>query len=213
MGNSESMYESQDNFYQHPPSYYNSYHQPSPYAENSENTTYHEPSSYAWNSSNTTYYQSSTYAGSSENTRHQHTRQPTYIADNFSSLDQVVSSLREAGLESSNLILGIDFTKSNEWTGKHSFHRKSLHHIGNTPNPYEQAISIVGHTLSSFDEDNLIPCFGFGDASTHDQNVFCFYQDNRFCHGFEEVLARYREIVPYIKLSDLKGPSQDLAKA
>ncbi|KAG5050133.1 hypothetical protein JHK85_011236 [Glycine max] len=195
------MYESQDNFYQHPPSYYNSYHQPSPYAENSENTTYHEPSSYAWNSSNTTYYQSSTYAGSSENTRHQHTRQPTYIADNFSSLDQVVSSLREAGLESSNLILGIDFTKSNEWTGKHSFHRKSLHHIGNTPNPYEQAISIVGHTLSSFDEDNLIPCFGFGDASTHDQNVFCFYQDNRFCHGFEEVLARYREIVPYIKLS------------
>ncbi|KAL5192352.1 E3 ubiquitin-protein ligase RGLG3 [Glycine soja] len=204
MGNSESMYESQDNFYQHPPSYYNSYHQPSPYAENSENTTYHEPSSYAWNSSNTTYYQSSTYAGSSENTRHQHTRQPTYIADNFSSLDQVVSSLREAGLESSNLILGIDFTKSNEWTGKHSFHRKSLHHIGNTPNPYEQAISIVGHTLSSFDEDNLIPCFGFGDASTHDQNVFCFYQDNRFCHGFEEVLARYREIVPYIKLS---GPT------
>lgn len=30
---------------------------------------------------------------------------------------QVVSALREAGLESSNLILAIDFTKSNEWTG------------------------------------------------------------------------------------------------
>ena len=84
MGNSESMYESQDNFYQHPPSYNNSYHQPSPYAENSENTTYHEPSSYAWNSSNTAYYQPSTYARSSKNTCHQHKRQPTYIADNFS---------------------------------------------------------------------------------------------------------------------------------
>lgn len=48
--------------------------------------------------------------------------------------------------------------------GKYSFHRKSLHHIGNTPNPYEQAISIVGRTLSSFDEDNMIPCFGFGDG-------------------------------------------------
>jgi hypothetical protein len=49
-------------------------------------------------------------------------------------------------------------------SGKHSFNRKSLHHIGNGPNPYEQAISIIGKTLAAFDEDNLIPCFGFGDG-------------------------------------------------
>lgn len=30
---------------------------------------------------------------------------------------QVSEALARAGLESSNLILGIDFTKSNEWTG------------------------------------------------------------------------------------------------
>jgi len=30
----------------------------------------------------------------------------------------VTTALRKEGLESSNLILGIDFTKSNEWTGK-----------------------------------------------------------------------------------------------
>lgn len=48
--------------------------------------------------------------------------------------------------------------------GKKSFHRKSLHAIGSTPNPYEQAISIIGRTLSPFDEDSLIPCFGFGDG-------------------------------------------------
>lgn len=48
--------------------------------------------------------------------------------------------------------------------GKYSFHRKSLHAIGSTPNPYEQAISIIGRTLTPFDEDNLIPCFGFGDG-------------------------------------------------
>lgn len=33
-------------------------------------------------------------------------------------LIKVMAALRNEGLESSNLILGIDFTKSNEWTGK-----------------------------------------------------------------------------------------------
>ncbi|XP_030543675.1 E3 ubiquitin-protein ligase RGLG3 isoform X1 [Rhodamnia argentea] len=133
-----------------------------------------------------------------------HEHRSTHFGDNFSSLDQVTTALRDAGLESSNLILGIDFTKSNEWSGRYSFGRRSLHAIGNTPNPYEQAISIIGRTLSPFDEDELIPCFGFGDASTHDQSVFSFYRDHRYCHGFEEVLARYREIVPHLKLS---GPT------
>lgn len=48
--------------------------------------------------------------------------------------------------------------------GARSFHRRSLHHIGIDMNPYEEAISIIGRTLASFDEDNLIPCFGFGDG-------------------------------------------------
>lgn len=148
--------------------------------------------------------QGSSHVGSSINTNYKKKQQATYIADNFNSLDQVINALREAGLESSNLILGIDFTKSNEWTGKHSFKHKSLHAIGNAPNPYEQAISIVGRTLSPFDEDNLIPCFGFGDATTHDQHVFSFFHDHRPCRGFEEALARYREIVPHLKLA---GPT------
>ncbi|KAI9087555.1 hypothetical protein K1719_030425 [Acacia pycnantha] len=126
------------------------------------------------------------------------------IDDNYVSLDQVTEALAGAGLESSNLIVGIDFTKSNEWTGARSFQRRSLHHIGHEQNPYEQAIAIIGKTLSSFDEDNLIPCFGFGDASTHDQDVFSFYPDERFCQGFEEVLSRYRELVPELNLA---GPT------
>ncbi|TKY73571.1 E3 ubiquitin-protein ligase RGLG2 [Spatholobus suberectus] len=131
-------------------------------------------------------------------------RKYSRIGDNYKSLDQVTDALASAGLESSNLIVGIDFTKSNEWTGGRSFQRRCLHHIGHEQNPYEQAISIIGKTLSSFDEDNLIPCFGFGDASTHDQEVFSFYPDERFCHGFEEVLERYRELVPQLKLA---GPT------
>ncbi|PON79913.1 von Willebrand factor, type A [Trema orientale] len=127
-----------------------------------------------------------------------------FIPDNYTSLSQVTDALRNAGLESSNLILGIDFTKSNEWTGKVSFNNRSLHAIGDTPNPYEKAISIIGKTLAPFDEDNLIPCFGFGDATTHDQEVFSFHNDHTPCHGFEEVLSCYRRIVPNLRLS---GPT------
>ncbi|KQJ98798.1 hypothetical protein BRADI_3g39190v3 [Brachypodium distachyon] len=93
------------------------------------------------------------------------------FGDDYHTLEQVTDALAHAGLESSNLIVGIDFTKSNEWSGKVSFHNRCLHALGDIPNPYEQAISIIGRTLARFDEDNLIPCFGFGDATTHDQQV------------------------------------------
>ena len=56
------------------------------------------------------------------------------------------------------------FNAVNLVAGRYSFNRKSLHAIGKRQNPYEQAISIIGRTLSPFDEDDLIPCFGFGDG-------------------------------------------------
>jgi len=45
--------------------------------------------------------------------------------------------------------------QSNEWTGKHSFNNQNLHTVGAQPNPYEQAITIIGRTLETFDDDNL----------------------------------------------------------
>ncbi|XP_021669118.2 E3 ubiquitin-protein ligase RGLG2 isoform X1 [Hevea brasiliensis] len=163
--------------------------------------------SYSYNCAPQQSYESQHHYSSSQNynnDKRQLDRKYSRIADDYKSLDQVTEALARAGLESSNLIVGIDFTKSNEWTGSRSFNRRSLHHIGDGVNPYEQAISIIGKTLAAFDEDNLIPCFGFGDASTHDQDVFCFYPDERFCNGFEEVLSRYREIVPNLRLA---GPT------
>eukprot|EP00243_Klebsormidium_subtile_P005029 TRINITY_DN1964_c0_g1_i2.p1 TRINITY_DN1964_c0_g1~~TRINITY_DN1964_c0_g1_i2.p1 ORF type:complete len:313 (-),score=47.63 TRINITY_DN1964_c0_g1_i2:422-1360(-) len=67
-----------------------------------------------------------------------------------------------------------------------------------------QATSIIGRTLADFDDDNLIPCYGFGDGTTHDQRVFSFFPDDRPCNGFEEALARYRAIIPHVKLA---GPT------
>ncbi|XP_078168174.1 E3 ubiquitin-protein ligase RGLG2-like isoform X3 [Carex rostrata] len=83
--------------------------------------------------------------------------QYSFISDCYDSIEQVTSALAQAGLESSNLIVGVDFTKSNEWTG-----------------------------------------------STQDRNVFSFYPDQRPCNGFTEVLSRYRELVPHVRLA---GPT------
>lgn len=162
------------------------------------------PASHSYQPQSPTYAAPPATTYPSDDRRSRFQRAYSRIADNYNSLEQVTEALAKAGLESSNLIVGIDFTKSNEWTGKISFQRRSLHHIGDVLNPYEQAISIVGKTLSTFDEDNLIPCFGFGDASTHDQDVFSFYPDERPCNGFEDALSRYRELVPHVRLA---GPT------
>eukprot|EP01107_Rhizomastix_libera_P003596 TRINITY_DN16239_c0_g1_i1.p1 TRINITY_DN16239_c0_g1~~TRINITY_DN16239_c0_g1_i1.p1 ORF type:complete len:284 (-),score=85.56 TRINITY_DN16239_c0_g1_i1:66-890(-) len=124
-------------------------------------------------------------------------------AKDFQSVDQVRAALQKAGLESCNLIIGIDFTKSNTWNGKNSFNGKCLHYIdpsGKSMNPYQSAIDIIGRTLEDFDDDKLFPSYGFGDLYTTDKAVFPFFPDDHPCHGIAEVLRRYTEITPGINL-------------
>ena len=59
---------------------------------------------------------------------------------------------------------------------------------------------LTSSLLIPFDTKSLVPFF-LCVASTHDKYVFSFYPDYRSCHGFEEALARYREIVPFLNLS------------
>lgn len=126
------------------------------------------------------------------------------IKDEYKSLEDVSEALHAAGLESSNLILAIDFTKSNNWTGRDTFGGKNLHD-STLPydNPYMLAIRTIGTVMAPYDDDNIIPVFGFGDTTTTDKSVFPFFPD-RAARGFEEALARYKELVPKVKMS---GPT------
>lgn len=126
------------------------------------------------------------------------------IPDTYQSVYPFTEDLAEVGLAGLNLIVGIDFTKSNEQTGIVSFRGHSLHHITSGQNPYEQAFSTFGDILSTIVANNLISCFGFGDESTRDKNIFCFYPNARPCVGFSEALDRYRELIPHLHLS---GPT------
>ncbi|GAB9466865.1 hypothetical protein Gpo141_00004230 [Globisporangium polare] len=128
------------------------------------------------------------------------------IPDRYETIAEVQRDLRKAGLESSNLVVAVDFTKSNQWTGERSFGGRCLHDIdpkGVFMNPYQSVISVIGRVLEAFDDDNIIPAFGFGDIATKGDHCFPFTQ-NRGCQGFGEVLRRYNEITPTLKLS---GPT------
>mmetsp|Transcript_14106 Transcript_14106/g.29226 ORF Transcript_14106/g.29226 Transcript_14106/m.29226 type:complete len:275 (+) Transcript_14106:93-917(+) len=131
------------------------------------------------------------------------------IADNYNTIQEVQAALRRVGLESSDLVIGIDFTKSNTWTGEKSFGGRCLHdtrrlEYNGELNPYQQVISVVGRTLEAFDDDKLIPAYGFGDLYTKDKSCFPFFPNDAPCEGFEGVLRRYNDIVPGISLA---GPT------
>ncbi|RZC71301.1 hypothetical protein C5167_034519, partial [Papaver somniferum] len=119
----------------------------------------------------------------------------------------VAEALAKADLATSSLIVGIDFSISNTWAGRRSFNGRSLHQIGDAQNPYEQVLWLTGRTLA-YMKDKLIHCFGFGDASTQDQNVFSFREDKLPCNGLLEVLTRYRTIASNLKLA---GPTSYVA--
>lgn len=132
------------------------------------------------------------------------------FADNYTSVKDLQKDLKKAGLESSNLIVAVDFTGSNDSSGEVCRSGKSLHapSVGSNENPYASAISILGKTLSAFDEDNHIPAYGFGCSRTNDKSVFSFQDNDKPCHTFNEVLQCYHKLVPKTTLS---GPTSFVA--
>ncbi|KCV67607.1 hypothetical protein H696_05881 [Fonticula alba] len=128
-------------------------------------------------------------------------------SDKYRTLQDVQAALRKANLESSNLIFAIDYTASNLQTGQESFGGRCLHWLDpnrDQQNPYQQAINVIGATLESFDEDKIIPAYGFGDVNTRDVGVFPLHVDPRGCHTFQEVMQRYIDVTPHVQMS---GPT------
>ncbi|RLN87547.1 hypothetical protein BBJ28_00013090 [Nothophytophthora sp. Chile5] len=61
-------------------------------------------------------------------------------------------------------------------------------------------ISAIGRTLEAFDDDNIIPAFGFGDSVTKGDGAFSFAEGRKGCQGFDEVLKRYNALTPTLQL-------------
>lgn len=110
------------------------------------------------------------------------------IADKFANKSDLNRALRENGLEQSNLLVAIDFTKSNLWQGDKTFNRQSLHTVDFPPpaydenantslefkrcNPYQYVLNTIGAQLDEFDDDGYIPTCIFGHSrGEHDPYV------------------------------------------
>ena len=124
-------------------------------------------------------------------------------------LSQHLNGLREAGLKSSQMCVFVDCTKSNLEKGAKSFGGRSLHDVSDAsrPNPYLQVMAIIGRTLSGFDADGLIPCFGFGDKVTADHSVFPLFDTKAFpkgCAGYDELAKSYASRIVGVELA---GPT------
>ena len=108
-----------------------------------------------------------------------------------------------------NLIVGIDFTASNEWKGRKTFSSQSLHKIFKIHNPYQRAISnlvslankLVTETLAS--KCLQVYAFGFGDSLGRDRDVFTLF-DESFSNGLEAIFPSYTNKA---RTADLGGPS------
>jgi len=134
--------------------------------------------------------------------------------DRFTSYRELDNALKKAGLGKLNLIIGISYTRSNAWNGSLPYYGEAnLHSPHLVPNLYQQVISIIGNTLSSFDENKLIPAYGFGDSTTQDRAVFSFLKDDEgkdiACDTFLQVLDVYTTIINKIEQGNIKmsGPT------
>lgn len=127
---------------------------------------------------------------------------PVLIPDQYNSFDDLTAALRAAGVEKTQLIVGVDFTQSNQRAGTRTFGGRSLHDISDrtSPNPYEQALTVISQALWDFDDDHLIPSYGFGDSTTRDTKVFSFQDNDVPCKGLPGCLGQYRKIVERVTL-------------
>merc|ERR1719183_2046604 len=139
------------------------------------------------------------------------------IQNKFGHIDGITDALRSSGMVDSQLVIGIDFSKSNIDGGAETFPwpaNKQKTHTWPRPlhdvdprkkpakfgekNPYEQAMTYIAQALAQFDADQLFPVYGFGDANTGSNNVFSFRQNDAPSEGLEAAVDRYREIAKIV---------------
>lgn len=128
------------------------------------------------------------------------------FCDKFNSVEYVSSALMQAGFQSCDIVIGIDFSASNEWQGKRSFNRRSLHKTSGSKvfNPYQKVLHILGSTLSFMSSDRHIYVYGFGDKANGGAGVFPLADDGTLFSDYQQVIDAYTSAAQSVELG---GPT------
>lgn len=125
--------------------------------------------------------------------------------DRFSTFSEVSTAMRRAGLPDIHVIVGIDFSASNEWQGRRSFRGESLHALkSGSHNPYQRALASLGSALGPLLHGNPVPAYGFGDALTKDGGLFPLIESGAPCLDFNDLMCAYTHTAHKVQLS---GPT------
>ena len=102
------------------------------------------------------------------------------------------------GAPKPRIILGFDFSNGQRVAQEPSSGNLNLHASTETQsNSTKEAVTILAKYMKeSFQE---VPCFGFGDVTTLDKDVFSFFDDQRHCKGIEEILRMYQDFAQHAK--------------
>lgn len=109
-------------------------------------------------------------------------------------------SLKRITIRDSVVVLAMHTRRSNS----PAIAGQSLHSLASGNNPYKSVISIIAKTLSAFDDDQLIPMYGFGDVQSRDKALLSFSPNNQPLHGLDAVLHAYQSSINAVQLS---GPT------
>lgn len=130
----------------------------------------------------------------------------TAFRHHFRSYPEVSMAMRELGMDLIRLVVGIDFSASNEWQGRRTFRGECLHTLKGSSihNPYQRVLHILGQALQPLLHGQPISAFGFADLRSRDVEVFPLKASGLPCVDFMDLLDCYTFTAQRVQLS---GPT------
>ena len=109
--------------------------------------------------------------------------------DTHMSMEQIQKLMTKNDIQGFQLMVAIDFSNSNAYSGSQSYGGKNMHRMDNSP--YAQCLSSL-ENARRFLPISSISAYYFGDRKTRDDAAFPLNKDRPAYETFAQVLEDYK---------------------